>query len=80
MKDAGLKPTARASRSTLVRRLYLDLTGTTPTPDDVKRFLEDNNPGAYARLVDHLLALTRLRGKVRAALVGASSLQRYQWL
>ncbi|MGB7343755.1 MAG: PSD1 and planctomycete cytochrome C domain-containing protein [Pirellulaceae bacterium] len=56
MKDAGLQPSARASRETLIRRLYFDLLGVTPTPDDVHRFIGDDDPAAYTKLVDRLLA------------------------
>lgn len=52
----GLNPAARASRTTLVRRLYLDLTGLPPTPAQARAFLDDSSPGAYQRLVDDLLA------------------------
>ncbi len=40
----------------LIRRLYLDLTGTTPTPEEVDRFVDDDDPTAYRKLVDRLLA------------------------
>lgn len=56
MEQAGLSPALRASTENLIRRLYLDLTGTTPTPDVVDRFLRDEQPAAIERLVDHLLA------------------------
>ena len=56
MSVAGLTPSKPASQATLVRRLYLDLTGTTPSPEQVSRFLKDDHPLAYRRLVDHLLA------------------------
>lgn len=51
-----LQPSPEADRRTLIRRLYLDLTGLPPTPDEIKGFLEDKKPDAYERLVDHLLA------------------------
>ena len=40
----------------MIRRLYLDLIGLPPTPDEVRRFLEDSSPGAVAEVVDELLA------------------------
>lgn len=52
----GLKPSPRASRETLIRRLSLDLTGLPPTPGEVRDFLNDRSPGAYEKLVDRLLA------------------------
>ncbi len=45
-----------ASRVDLIRRLTFDLTGLPPTPAEVARFLADDRPGAYERLVDRLLA------------------------
>lgn len=45
-----------ADRVTLIRRLSFDLTGLPPTPSAVDRFLSDDHPSAYERLVDELLA------------------------
>ena len=52
----GLKPSPEADRRTLVRRLFLDLTGLPPSPAEVKGFLDDKSPDALERLVDRLLA------------------------
>ena len=52
---AGLKPAKSADRTTLIRRLYFDLTGLPPTPDQVKAFLEDKSPDAYEKLAKRLL-------------------------
>src|SRR6185295_10284426 len=38
---------------------YLDLTGLPPAPEDVSRFVADNSPDAYERLVDRLLGSPR---------------------
>jgi hypothetical protein len=56
----GLALSPEASRPTLVRRLSLDLLGLPPTPDEVRDFVEDKRPDAYARLVERLLASPRL--------------------
>ena len=56
LESRSLRPVSRASKATLIRRLYLDLTGLPPTSQSVYEFLGDDRPGAYARLVDHLLA------------------------
>ncbi len=56
MEKAGLNPSAEADRSTLVRRVYLDLVGLPPTPEQADAFLKDRHPDAYERLVDQLLA------------------------
>ncbi|QDU37725.1 Planctomycete cytochrome C [Maioricimonas rarisocia] len=45
----------QATARTLVRRLYYDLVGFPPTPDEVQQFLDDREPGAWQRLVDNLL-------------------------
>ncbi len=56
LEKEGLKPQAEADRSALVRRVAIDLTGLPPTLEEVDSFVKDANPGAYERLVDHLLA------------------------
>ena len=50
-----LKPSAPAPKATLLRRVYLDLTGLPPSVDDTNRFLADNRPNAYELVVDKLL-------------------------
>jgi len=52
----ALKPQPPADKRTLLRRVFLDLTGLPPLEDDYKQFLEDNSPEAYAKIVDRLLA------------------------
>ena len=56
MNQAGLQPNPRASKAQLARRAYYDLIGLPPTPEDVKRFEQDNSPEAWSRLIDSLLA------------------------
>ena len=51
-----LAPTPEANKTTLIRRLTLDLTGLPPTPEEVDAFLADQSPVAYEALVDRLLA------------------------
>lgn len=45
-----------ASRLSLVRRAYLDLTGLPPSPDEAEKFVNDSAPDAYEKLIDCLLA------------------------
>ena len=56
LESTGLKPSAEADRSTLIRRLALDLTGLPPSPEEVAEFVADRRPDADERLVDRLLA------------------------
>lgn len=55
----GLTPAPSADRRTLIRRLYYDLTGLPPTPEEVEAFVADPDPGAWERLVDRTLASPR---------------------
>jgi hypothetical protein len=55
VEKSGLKPAPEADRLTLARRLYFDLTGLPPTPEEMSSFLNDKSYGAYERLVDRLL-------------------------
>ena len=54
-----LEPAPPASKTALLRRAYYDLTGLPPTPEDVERFLKDQSPDAYEKMVDQLLASPR---------------------
>ncbi|WP_145182320.1 DUF1553 domain-containing protein [Gimesia chilikensis] len=56
MEQKGVKPAKDASRLTLVRRVYFDLIGLPPTPEQIDAFLQDKSPNALAKLVDNLLA------------------------
>lgn len=56
LEQEGLQPSAEASRSTLIRRVSLDLTGLPPTPADIEAFLKDSSSDAYETVVDRLLA------------------------
>lgn len=55
LESEGLKPNATAGRRTLIRRVTFDLTGLPPSAEDVERFVVDQHPAAYERLVDRLL-------------------------
>ena len=56
LDSKGLSPAPPADRVALVRRLYYDLIGLPPTPEEVDAFVNDRTDGAYERLVDRLLA------------------------
>ena len=51
-----LKPSPESDRRTLARRVSLDLTGVSPTPEEVAGFVSDESPDAYEKYVDHILA------------------------
>ena len=55
LESEGVEPSPEASRTTLARRLSLDLTGLPLTLDEQEEFLSDERAGAYEDLVDHLL-------------------------
>jgi hypothetical protein len=56
LEKEGLAPADEADRSTLIRRVTLDLTGLPPTRAEAEAFLADPAPDAYEKLVDRLLA------------------------
>ncbi len=55
----GLKIRPEADRATLLRRIFLDLTGLPPTPEELHAFLADASTDAYEKSVDRLLASPR---------------------
>jgi hypothetical protein len=55
LKKESLRPAPKASKSTLIRRAYFDLTGLPPTPQEIDAFVRDKSPDAWAKLVDRLL-------------------------
>src|SRR5262245_2980708 len=56
LREKGLTPSPEADRRTLIRRLYFDLTGLPPTPDEVEAFVNNPSINAYEELADRLLA------------------------
>ena len=59
LEAAGVKPAPEASRRVLARRVYFDLVGMPPSPDEMAEFLNDSAPDAYEKLIDKLLADSR---------------------
>src|SRR5262249_40939400 len=55
LEAAGLSPAPPADRRTLLRRVYFDLVGLPPTPEELDAFLADSSPDAYEKIVDRLL-------------------------
>jgi hypothetical protein len=56
LEEQQLAPTPEADRRTLIRRLYFDLLGLPPSPEEVDAFVDDPDPLAYEKVVDRLLA------------------------
>src|SRR5262249_19335925 len=56
LEAKGLAPSPPASKQELLRRVYFDLTGLPPTPQEVETFVADTSADAYENLVDRLLS------------------------
>ena len=56
LDEHRLEPAATADRRTLIRRLYYDMLGIPPTPEQVTNFIQQDDPNAYEQLVDELLS------------------------
>lgn len=59
LSKQGLEPAAMADRPVLLRRVSFALTGLPPSPEEMQRFLADQAPGAFERVVDRLLESPR---------------------
>lgn len=59
LEDQGLAPSDTADPRTQIRRLYFDLIGLPPTPEQVAAFMADPSDARYAKIVDDLLASPR---------------------
>jgi hypothetical protein len=58
LEEKGLEFSPEAGKLTLMRRVYLDLTGMLPTQAEIDEYAADTSPDAYEKLVDRLLAST----------------------
>ena len=56
LNDLKITPSALASDEEFLRRVSLDLIGLQPTPDEVRKFVADAEPGKRAKTVDALFA------------------------
>src|SRR5580765_5406856 len=52
LEEKGLVPSPEADRRTLIRRLYFDLIGLPPTPEQIESFIYDPDQNAYDHVVD----------------------------
>src|SRR5687767_5642842 len=89
LQTEGHIPAPEADRTTLIRRVSLDLTGLPPTPDEVDAFVNDRSRNAYEKVVDRLLASTRYGERMAAQWLDAAryadtngyqtDAERYMW-
>jgi hypothetical protein len=56
LEDRRWQPALPASRAELIRRVYFDLIGLPPTPEEVESFANDSSPDAFENVVDRLLS------------------------
>lgn len=56
LAEAKITPSPEADRVTLIRRVWYDLLGLPPTPEEVDAFVKDAAPNAYEKMVDEALA------------------------
>ena len=57
LEARGLEPNPPATRRELIRRVYFDLIGLPPSPEQIEAFEQNKSPDAYEKLIDHLLSL-----------------------
>lgn len=56
LAEAKVAESARATDAEFLRRAYLDITGTIPSAEKAKAFIDDASPDKRAKLLDELLA------------------------
>lgn len=59
----NLKQVGRANNYNIIRRVYFDLIGLPPTPEEILAYINDQDPNRYEKLVDKLLADQRFGEK-----------------
>lgn len=57
-EELGIAPSPMCDDATFVRRAYLDAIGSLPTPEEVKAFVDREDPAKREKLIDQLLGLT----------------------
>ena len=56
LTEHSLTPNPQATRAERIRRIYLDMLGLPPTPEEVQAFVADRDPQAYGQVVEKVLA------------------------
>jgi hypothetical protein len=56
LEQAALEPAPAADRRTWIRRVFFDLIGLPPTPEQVAAFVNDRAPDAHEKVIEQLLA------------------------
>ena len=56
LERRNLEPSPEAKKEVLIKRLYADLVGLPPSPEEVDTYMNDTSSDAYEKVVDHLLA------------------------
>jgi len=59
LQKEGLRPAPAATRATWLRRVYYDLIGLPPSPEQIKAFESDRSAGAFEKVVERLLESPR---------------------
>ena len=57
LKEKQIKANPIAKKATLIRRAYFDLIGLPPSFNEVEKFVNDDSPDAWTKLIEHLLGL-----------------------
>ena len=57
LDEKHITPNPIAKKATLIRRAYFDLIGLPPSFDEIEKFINDDSPDAWQKLIEHLLGL-----------------------
>jgi len=55
LRQRGIEPANLCSEAVFIRRVYLDVIGALPEPQDVRRFIQNRRPSQRAALINALL-------------------------
>ena len=55
LEHNGLEPNEKASKEKLLRRVFFDLTGLSPSVEQIESFVKNDSPSAYETIIDSLL-------------------------